>query len=93
MITISALGYGAVLVMPSSIQADVIDYEEHISGKRKEGQFIGLWSLAKKTVAALSAGLALWILGYSGFDVSFAKQSETSIFTIKILTRSHIDCS
>ncbi len=85
LITISALGYGAVLVMPSSIQADVIDYEEHISGKRKEGQFIGLWSLAKKTVAAISAGLALWILGFSGFDASLANQNESAILSMKIL--------
>ena len=85
LITISALGYGAVLVMPSSIQADVIDYEEYISGQRKEGQFIGLWSLAKKTVAAFSAGLALWILGYSGFDANLAVQSKPAIYSMKVL--------
>ncbi len=84
-IVISAIGYGAVLVMPSSIQADVIDYEEHISGQRKEGQFIGLWSLAKKTVAALSAGIALWILGSSGFDANLASQTKASIYTMKVL--------
>ena len=85
LISVSSLGYGAVLVMPSSIQADIIDYEEHISGERKEGQFIGLWSLAKKTIAAFSAGLALWILGYSGFNANLAVQSSSSMLTMKVL--------
>ena len=37
LVALSAIGYGATLALPSSMQADVIDYDELTSGARKEG--------------------------------------------------------
>lgn len=85
LITISGLGYGATLVMPSSMQADVVDIEELKTGERKEGEFLGVWSLAKKTMAALGAGAGLWILGVSGFDANLTMQSENAKLALRML--------
>ena len=63
LVVISGIGFGAGLALPSSIQADVIDYDEMITGKRREGRYIGLWSIAKKLSAALGVGIGLWLLG------------------------------
>jgi GPH family glycoside/pentoside/hexuronide:cation symporter len=85
LISLSAVGYGATLAIPSSIQADIIDAEELRTGQRKEGQFLGIWSLAKKTSAALGAGFALWLLGYFGFDATSKFQTPTALSLLKIL--------
>lgn len=84
-VSISALGYGASLALPSSMQADVIDSEELISGKRKEGEFLGVWSFAKKTAAALGAGAALWLLESWGFKAGQTQQTAESLLGLRVL--------
>jgi hypothetical protein len=32
---------------PSAIQADVIDYDDYLTGRRQEGWYIGIWSVVK----------------------------------------------
>jgi GPH family glycoside/pentoside/hexuronide:cation symporter len=42
LVFLSGIGFGATLAIPSAIQADVIDYDELLTGERREGQYIGL---------------------------------------------------
>jgi len=49
LVAVSGMGFGAGLAIPSAIQADVIDYDQLKTGLRREGVYIGLWSVAKKT--------------------------------------------
>jgi len=62
LVFLSGIGLGATLALPSSIQADVIDYDELLTGERREGRYIGLWSIAKKLAAAVGVGAGLSIL-------------------------------
>ncbi len=80
----SGIGFGATLAIPSAIQADVIDYDELLTGKRREGQYIGLWSIAKKLAAAIGIGMGLTILGMAGYTPN-AEQSETVKLTLRTL--------
>jgi GPH family glycoside/pentoside/hexuronide:cation symporter len=80
----SGIGFGATVAIPSAMQADVIDYDELITGQRREGHYIGLWSIAKKLAAALGVGAALSILGTSGYEPNII-QSERVVFTLRIL--------
>jgi glycoside/pentoside/hexuronide:cation symporter, GPH family len=84
LVFISGIGFGATLAIPSAIQADVIDYDELISGQRREGLYIGLWSIAKKMAAAFGVGAGLALLGVSGY-VPNVKQSESVVFSLRIL--------
>ena len=84
LVAISALGYGATLAIPSSMQADVIDYDEMQHGSRREGQFIGFWSVSKKLAAALGAGGALAVLDLSGYTPNI-EQSANTVFTLRFL--------
>ncbi|KPJ77126.1 MAG: MFS transporter [Deltaproteobacteria bacterium SG8_13] len=84
LVVISGIGLGATLALPSAIQADVIDYDELLSGARREGQYIGLWSISKKFAAAVGVGAGLYILGLAGYTPN-AEQSATVVFTLRIL--------
>ena len=81
---LSGIGFGATLAIPSAMQADVIDYDELLSGQRREGQYIGIWSITKKLAAALGVGLALSILGGVGYEPN-VEQSEKVQLTLRIL--------
>jgi GPH family glycoside/pentoside/hexuronide:cation symporter len=56
LVAVSGIGFGASLAIPSAIQADVIDYDQLKTGLRREGVYIGLWSVAKKLAAAAGVG-------------------------------------
>ncbi len=84
LVFISGIGFGATLALPSAIQADVIDYDELLSGQRREGQYIGLWSIAKKFAAAVGVGAGLSILGLAGYEPNVA-QSEQVQLTLRTL--------
>ncbi len=81
---ISGVGYGASLALPSAMQADVIDLDELQHNTRKEGQFIGFWSIAKKLAAAIGGGLALTLLDWSGY-VANREQSESTLSMLRLL--------
>jgi GPH family glycoside/pentoside/hexuronide:cation symporter len=66
------------------MQADVIDYDEFLSGKRQEGQYIGFWSISKKVAAALGVGIALSVLGLIGY-VPNVQQTPQVQLTLRIL--------
>ena len=84
LVVISGIGLGATLALPSAIQADVIDYDELLSGARREGQYIGLWSISKKFAAAVGVGAGLYILGLAGYTPN-VEQSETVVYTLRVL--------
>jgi GPH family glycoside/pentoside/hexuronide:cation symporter len=84
LVFLSGIGFGATIAIPSAMQADVIDYDELLSGKRREGLYIGFWSVAKKLAAALGVGAALTILGNVGY-VPNSEQSEQVQLTLRVL--------
>lgn len=84
LVFLSGIGFGATLAIPSSIQADVIDYDELMTGERREGQYIGIWSLAKKIAAAAGVGIGLFILGTAGYKPN-SEQPESVVFTLRLL--------
>jgi GPH family glycoside/pentoside/hexuronide:cation symporter len=84
LVFLSGVGFGATLAIPSAIQADVIDYDEWLTGERREGQYIGFWSISKKLAAAVGVGAGLSILGAAGY-VPNVEQSEQVKFALRTL--------
>jgi GPH family glycoside/pentoside/hexuronide:cation symporter len=80
----SGIGFGAGLALPSSIQADVIDYDQVLTGQRREGRYIGLWSIAKKLSAALGVGIGLVLLAKAGYQPN-AEQPGSAVFMLRVL--------
>jgi len=44
----------ATMALPSAIQTAVIDYDQLLTGQRREGRYIGLWSIAIISFYAIS---------------------------------------
>lgn len=79
LVFLSGIGFGATLAIPSAIQADVIDYDELLTGERREGQYIGLWSISKKFAAALGVGAGLAALGMSGYTPNVEQTEQVQL--------------
>ena len=59
-------GLGADLVLPPSMQADVIDLDTLNHGEARAGMFFAAWTMAHKAGAALAAGIAFGLLDLAG---------------------------
>jgi GPH family glycoside/pentoside/hexuronide:cation symporter len=78
LLAVAALGGaagGCLDVVLPSIQADVIDYDEHRTGERKEGLYFAVWALAAKSAAGVAGMLFGVVLQATGF-VPNAVQGE-----------------
>ena len=67
---ISGFCLSADLIIPSSIQADIIYKEQQKNKSVLVGKIYSVWSFIQKLSLALSAGVCLPLLGYFGFNPS-----------------------
>ena len=68
--TLSALagiGVSAAYTLPDAMFADVIEWDELRTGRRREGIFYGIRTLIRKLTGALVLFLTLQALGWSGY--------------------------
>jgi len=68
--------FGAGLFLPPAIQADVIDYDELHTGKRREAQYLALWGLVPKFIVIPSASLPLALLAWLGYHPNLPQSPE-----------------
>ncbi|MFA5263530.1 MAG: MFS transporter [Opitutaceae bacterium] len=72
------------IMLSCSMLADVMDYDELNTGKRREGSFSACSSYTQKVGLSLGAGAAGWILAGTGFDSKLGgAQSAHAIFMIR----------
>ena len=79
-----AVGLGGTVVIPASMEADVIDCDEATCGVRREGVFSGIWSICKKLAAALGAGVGLAVLDAAGY-IPNGKQPQSAVLALRWL--------
>jgi len=71
-------------MMGPSIQADVIDWDEHATGERKEGSYFAAWNFVFKVANGVTQGLTGLVLTFSGY-VPNIDQTEGVKLTILAL--------
>lgn len=81
---VAGVGGGCGQVVGPSIQADIIDWDEHRTGQRKEGVYFAVWNFVRKSSYGVSAMLAGLALGAVGFAPNLP-QSDAVQLTMRIL--------
>jgi len=74
---------GAHGVVSPAMLADVIDYDELKTGKRREAQFGVFLSILPKFISIIAATLPLVILGISGYNPSMKSLPDASLLAIR----------
>lgn len=75
---------GADLALPSSINADVIEWDALETGYRRPGLFFALWGTASKLSYALAVGIAFPLLDLAGFSAA-EENSDSALFWLALL--------
>ena len=81
---IAGAGYGALMILPISILADIVDYDELKTGERREGTYFGAWAFLQKVTVAGAAALVGATLTRIGL-VPDQEQSPATIAGMRIL--------
>jgi GPH family glycoside/pentoside/hexuronide:cation symporter len=76
---------GAELVMPPSMQAEVVDLDATETGYGRAGTLFGLWGVATKIPLALGVGFAFPILGLAGFSGDAERNSQDALLVLAML--------
>jgi len=82
---LTGFALGADLILPPSIQADVVDVDTASSGEQRSGLYFALWALAAKAALAMGVGIAFPILSLAGFDPAAGMKTEAGLLTLALL--------
>ena len=81
---LGGIGVSAAHVLPWSILPDAIEWDEYQTGKRHEGMFYSLVTLANKVSSSIAIPLVLLVLKFTGYQANSAVQSTSAMWGIRI---------
>jgi GPH family glycoside/pentoside/hexuronide:cation symporter len=87
---LAGIGVSAAYTLPDAIFADVIEWDELRTGRRREGVFYGIRTLVRKLTGALIIFITLQLLGWSGYvsppvGITQYTQSDSALRMIRLL--------
>jgi GPH family glycoside/pentoside/hexuronide:cation symporter len=80
---VAGLGFSAQWVFPWSMIPDVVEYDEKMTGERREGIYYGLWAFLTKFTGALGVAVSGWALNLFGY-VPNVEQTTRALFGIRL---------
>lgn len=76
------ISFSTQWVIPFAMMPDIMEYDEKMTGKRREGIYYGLSNFLTKFSTALGVAVPGWALAWFGY-VPNAVQTETALFGIR----------
>ena len=80
---VAGMGFSAQWVFPWSMLPDVIEYDEKMTGERREGIYYGLWAFLTKFTGALGVAVSGWALQLFGY-VPNVEQTARALYGIRL---------
>jgi GPH family glycoside/pentoside/hexuronide:cation symporter len=77
-------GLAGLLILSSSMIADLCDFDELKTGRRREGMYWAVFNWIQKTAISIALLFSGVILDMTGFDATLAAQSERTIFLMRL---------
>lgn len=84
MVFFVGVGQGFTYASPYTIVADAIEYDYSITGQRREGVFLGVWSWFAKVSQALAVFLMGLTLQFMGYVPNIMPQTPSSALGIEL---------
>jgi GPH family glycoside/pentoside/hexuronide:cation symporter len=80
---VAGIGFSTQWVCPWSMLPDVVEYDEKMTGERREGIYYGLWAFLTKFTGALGVAVSGWALDLFGY-IPNAVQTSHALFGIRL---------
>ncbi len=72
------VGFSGGMYLIPLMNGDVMDYDEHLTGLRREGMYAGINSFITKPAVSMAQAVFLWFLTRFGYDQTLAKGLQTA---------------
>jgi GPH family glycoside/pentoside/hexuronide:cation symporter len=82
LLVFGGMSFGNYLALPPAIVADVIDYDEVSTGRRREGSYFAIWAFVTKLGAAVTGFTALQVLEHVGYVPGVAQTQTVKIWML-----------
>ncbi len=82
--SIVGIGFGPVNLIFNPLMADIMDYDEMLTGKRRETTYAGMNALLTKPAISIANALFLIIISRFGFDNTESIQTESAVLGIQL---------
>jgi len=83
-LVVVGIGFGPVNLIWSPLLSDVIDYDETLTGKRRETTYAGMNALITKPAISIANAIFLLVISGFGFDNTLTVQPNSAIFGIQV---------
>jgi GPH family glycoside/pentoside/hexuronide:cation symporter len=80
---VAGIGFSTQWVCPWSMLPDVVEYDEKMTGERREGIYYGMWAFLTKFTGALGVAVSGWALSLYGY-VPNVEQTTHALFGIRL---------
>jgi GPH family glycoside/pentoside/hexuronide:cation symporter len=80
---VAGMGFSAQWVCPWSMLPDVVEYDEKLTGERREGIYYGLWAFLTKFTSALGVAVSGWALQLFAY-VPNVEQTPQALLGIRL---------
>lgn len=77
---------GGAAVMAPAIKADIIDYDEYLTHERKEGAYLAVWNLVRKSAASMTALVTGLVLQWFHFVPNAEQTIDTQYAILALFT-------
>ncbi len=77
------IGLCACWVLNGSFSADICDYDELKTGRRREGMYAAVFGFLNKAAIALVLLVSSWVLGFLGFKGEGLQPTTGQLFTLR----------
>jgi GPH family glycoside/pentoside/hexuronide:cation symporter len=67
-----------------SIQADVIDYDEYMTGQRKEGAYFAAWNFVFKSATGITIMITGWVLQFVDFQPNVEQTEQVKLAILSL---------
>jgi GPH family glycoside/pentoside/hexuronide:cation symporter len=81
-LVLGGIGFGNFLAIPPSMVADVIDYDEVQTGRRREANYFAIWAFVAKCGNAITGFAALQVLERVGYVPGVAQTGTVKLWMI-----------
>jgi Na+/melibiose symporter-like transporter len=76
---------GALVFLPASMAADVVDLDTLRTGEQRTGLYFSLWGMVNKAAVALGVLLATNGVAWFGFDPTIADNTDAAKMSVAVL--------
>lgn len=81
---VAGIGFSSQWVCPHAMIPDVIEYDQWMTGERRDGVYYGMWGMVGKVTGALGTAICGWGLKLTGY-VEGVAQTPMALLGIRVM--------